>query len=90
MLVLQFANKENNITICVIYYIFKASVSISGYITLDVRMSNKYELERIRKEAVVAYFSVMFPHSPGRTGDDHENNQDSLCTGRDSNLPSPN
>jgi len=45
----------------------------------------KLNLQRIDKEAVVTYFRVLSKHLPGRTGEDHENPQNSQTLHQDSN-----
>jgi hypothetical protein len=42
------------------------------------------ELERLRKDAVAAYFNLLFQHSPGGIKG-NEKRQNSRCSGRDSN-----
>jgi hypothetical protein len=41
------------------------------------------ELERIWKEAAVAWFKVLYRHLPGGTRENYEKYQDSLSPGRD-------
>jgi hypothetical protein len=52
--------------------LFNNTISISGYIVLDESMPVSDELERMWKEAVMAYFKVLSRHFPGGTEENHE------------------
>jgi hypothetical protein len=58
-----------------ITYLFNDTVHSWDYIALNDRMIMNIDLERMWKEAVVAWFEVLCRHLPGGTEENHQNFQ---------------
>jgi hypothetical protein len=71
-----------------IYGLFYDAVRSSDSTEFSGRIIN--ELERMWKEAVMAYLKTLSWHSPAETEENHEKPQDSQCPSSDLNYSAPN